>query len=540
MAGSSWRTESSSSTPCWVVGTGSPPATSSRGTPRCWWRPVARARCPCCWPSWSGWASGAEDLAGVVVTHIHLDHAGGVGDVARAFPKATVYVHEKGARHLVDPTRLVDSASRVYGPLLDSLYGRLDPTPADRIHVLADLEEIRVSSNRSLVTVDSPGHAKHHLALHDTLSGVLFAGDAVGVKLPDAGVLRPSTPPPDFDLDQALHSLAAVRRPSPDRIGPGPLRSAGRSAGRTGRGGRDPPELGGRWPSRPSERGEDIAAALEVAFASDLDGRTRRASPEARRHERGALQRRRSATLAVRSPPRHRPSPGGGVTAPRGRGPDADAGGGSVDAGLGGSWSGMNISIVAGWLPFVVRVVAVVLLVASVDWWSGGWKRQLGRGLPLAAVVTGLVALVATVWSLTPSDFPWSAYVWGFTFLLAWVVAVTGWRSAGRWRRASMVAADHRHLAGHLGCHRSAVGLVSHPGATGDPQPRECGRNPAAGPDPGAGGLDGKVARPGSAHRSRHSAHRIALRHPAGLRVSPTGLVRQGDSVVAHTGTPAR
>ena len=79
---------------------------------------------------------GADDLAGVVVTHIHLDHAGGVGDVAEAFPKATVYVHPKGARHLADPTRLVASAARVYGPLLDSLYGRLDPTPAERIHVL--------------------------------------------------------------------------------------------------------------------------------------------------------------------------------------------------------------------------------------------------------------------------------------------------------------------------------------------------------------------------------------------------------------------
>ena len=80
----------------------------------------------------------AGDLAGVAVTHIHLDHAGGVGDVARAFPHATVYVHEKGARHLADPTRLVDSASRVYGPLLDSLYGRLEATPAERVHVLAD------------------------------------------------------------------------------------------------------------------------------------------------------------------------------------------------------------------------------------------------------------------------------------------------------------------------------------------------------------------------------------------------------------------
>jgi glyoxylase-like metal-dependent hydrolase (beta-lactamase superfamily II) len=159
---------------------------------------------------------GPEELAGVAVTHIHLDHAGGVGNVARAFPSATVYVHEKGARHLADPTRLIDSASRVYGPLLDSLYGRLDPTPAERLHVLADGEEIAVGPDRVLVAVDSPGHAKHHLGLHDSVSGVLFAGDAVGVKLPDGGVLRPSTPPPDFDLQQALESLGrfAARRPS--------------------------------------------------------------------------------------------------------------------------------------------------------------------------------------------------------------------------------------------------------------------------------------------------------------------------------------
>jgi glyoxylase-like metal-dependent hydrolase (beta-lactamase superfamily II) len=159
---------------------------------------------------------GPAELAGVAVTHIHLDHAGGVGNVAQAFPSATVYVHEKGARHLADPTRLIDSAARVYGGLLDSLYGRLDPTPAERLHVLEDEEVIEVSPDRSLVAVDSPGHAKHHLGLHDSLSGVLFAGDAVGVKLPDGGVLRPSTPPPDFDLDQAITSLGkfAARRPS--------------------------------------------------------------------------------------------------------------------------------------------------------------------------------------------------------------------------------------------------------------------------------------------------------------------------------------
>jgi glyoxylase-like metal-dependent hydrolase (beta-lactamase superfamily II) len=159
---------------------------------------------------------GPAELAGVAVTHIHLDHAGGVGDVARAFPSATVYVHEKGARHLADPSRLIDSAARVYGPLLDSLYGRIDPTPQERIHVLQDGEQIEVGPGRHLVAVDSPGHAKHHVGLHDSLSGVLFAGDAVGVKLPDGGVLRPATPPPDFDLEQALASLArfGARQPS--------------------------------------------------------------------------------------------------------------------------------------------------------------------------------------------------------------------------------------------------------------------------------------------------------------------------------------
>jgi glyoxylase-like metal-dependent hydrolase (beta-lactamase superfamily II) len=159
---------------------------------------------------------GADDLAGVVVTHIHLDHAGGVGDVAAAFPNATVYVHEKGARHLADPSRLVASAALVYGDLLDTLYGRLTPTPADRLHVLEDLEAIDLGGGRTLTAVDSPGHAKHHLGLHDSSSGILFAGDAVGVRLPDVGVLRPATPPPDFDLYQARASLQrfAERRPS--------------------------------------------------------------------------------------------------------------------------------------------------------------------------------------------------------------------------------------------------------------------------------------------------------------------------------------
>jgi glyoxylase-like metal-dependent hydrolase (beta-lactamase superfamily II) len=211
----------------------------------------------------------ANDLACVAVTHIHLDHAGGVGDVARAFPKATVYVHEKGARHLADPTRLVNSAAMVYGPLLDSLYGRLDPTPAHRIHVLADGEDIDIGGGRRLTTVDSPGHAKHHLALHDSDSGILFAGDAVGVRLPDAGVLRPSTPPPDFDLDQALTSLRrfAERRPAGVALAhyglvPDPIETLDEAG-----------ETLTRWAEVAEaawREGRDIATALDEAFAGEL------------------------------------------------------------------------------------------------------------------------------------------------------------------------------------------------------------------------------------------------------------------------------
>lgn len=148
-----------------------------------------------------------QDLTGIIVTHIHLDHAGAVGDIARVFPNAQIYVHPKGAKHLADPTRLVQSAQSVYGPLLDSLYGRLTPTEASRIQAVEDFQEIVLSTNHKLTIIDSPGHAKHHIGVMDSQTGIIFCGDAAGVKLPDIGILRPSSPPADFDLDQAVNSL---------------------------------------------------------------------------------------------------------------------------------------------------------------------------------------------------------------------------------------------------------------------------------------------------------------------------------------------
>jgi glyoxylase-like metal-dependent hydrolase (beta-lactamase superfamily II) len=129
---------------------------------------------------------GPADLATVVVTHIHLDHAGGTGDIARMFPAAELVVHELGARHLADPSRLMSSARRVYGDELDSHY--------------------------------SPGHARHHVGLVDSHSGDLYVGDAAGVYVQETGDMRPATPPPDFDLRVALESLRLFAALQPARL----------------------------------------------------------------------------------------------------------------------------------------------------------------------------------------------------------------------------------------------------------------------------------------------------------------------------------
>jgi len=160
----------------------------------------------------------ANDLATIVVTHIHLDHAGGVGDLAAAFPKAEVVVHEAGARHLADPSRLMASAARVFGDVLDSLFGQLRPTDANRIRVLEDGSQIDLGGGRALHSFDSPGHARHHVGLLDSLSGDLYTGDAAGVWTPETQDLRPATPPPEFDLDTALRSLDRMRERKASRL----------------------------------------------------------------------------------------------------------------------------------------------------------------------------------------------------------------------------------------------------------------------------------------------------------------------------------
>jgi len=162
---------------------------------------------------------GPDDLAHIVVTHIHLDHAGGAGTLAPHFPSATVWVHERGAPHLADPTRLTASAERIYGEDgLRRLFGPVEPVPEDRLRALTDMDSVDLGDGRRLTALHTPGHASHHVALLDSETGGAFVGDALGVFLPDVQILRPATPPPEFDLEQAIRSIERIRGVEPSSI----------------------------------------------------------------------------------------------------------------------------------------------------------------------------------------------------------------------------------------------------------------------------------------------------------------------------------
>jgi glyoxylase-like metal-dependent hydrolase (beta-lactamase superfamily II) len=123
----------------------------------------------------------SRDVEFIFLTHVHLDHAGGTGLFVKEFPNARVVVHERGARHIIDPEKLVSGAAAVYGEdEVSRLYGKVIPTPKDRITIPRDDDEFRVGE-RVIVCLDTPGHARHHLAYHDTSAGVVFTGDAYGM-----------------------------------------------------------------------------------------------------------------------------------------------------------------------------------------------------------------------------------------------------------------------------------------------------------------------------------------------------------------------
>ena len=159
---------------------------------------------------------GPDDLAWIVVTHVHLDHCGGVGDLALAFPRATVVVHTRGAPHLATPARLVAASAAVYAEHAP-VYGGLTAVDEDRIMAVGDGARIGLGGMRELVMFDAPGHARHQMAVLDEATGTVMAGDALGVQFAGAG-LYPAIPPPEFDLEQSLHTLQRLSVLEPETL----------------------------------------------------------------------------------------------------------------------------------------------------------------------------------------------------------------------------------------------------------------------------------------------------------------------------------
>jgi len=155
--------------------------------------------------------AGIDALAYIIVSHIHLDHAGGVGDFYERFPDAQVVVHPRGARHLADPERLHRSVESVYGKeAVQRRWGYMRPVDACSILPAEDLEKLDLGGGRHLQILHTPGHAKHHMAILDESTDGVFLGDSAGVYLSDADFLAPSTPPPDLDPHAACASLDRV------------------------------------------------------------------------------------------------------------------------------------------------------------------------------------------------------------------------------------------------------------------------------------------------------------------------------------------
>ena len=158
---------------------------------------------------------GPGELAHVVVTHVHLDHAGGAGALLRRFPRATVWVHEIGLPHLVDPTRLVASTVRTYGEArMMALYGTTLPCAPERLRPVTDGSRIDLG-DRAFEVLHTPGHASHHVALLDDATGALFTGEAIGSHLPWADCYRPALPPPEVDVEAALASIRRMSARTP-------------------------------------------------------------------------------------------------------------------------------------------------------------------------------------------------------------------------------------------------------------------------------------------------------------------------------------
>ena len=158
-----------------------------------------------------------DDVRQILLTHIHLDHAGATGSLVRENPRIDVFVHERGAPHMIEPSKLLASAGRLYGADMNRLWGDFLPVPADRVRILKGEERI-TAGGRELEVAYTPGHASHHVAYFDPSSRVAFVGDTAGIRRPDRDYIMPPTPPPDIDLDAWRVSEDRILSWDPDTL----------------------------------------------------------------------------------------------------------------------------------------------------------------------------------------------------------------------------------------------------------------------------------------------------------------------------------
>jgi glyoxylase-like metal-dependent hydrolase (beta-lactamase superfamily II) len=154
-----------------------------------------------------------RDVRTLLLTHIHLDHAGATGTICERVPGVRVYVHERGAPHMIDPAKLLASATRLYGDRMDTLWGAFEPVPAAQVTALSGGERLEFAG-RSLEVAYTPGHAKHHVSYLDEASGMAYVGDTAGVQVSGEFLIAP-TPPPDIDIEAWRASLDVIDRWQP-------------------------------------------------------------------------------------------------------------------------------------------------------------------------------------------------------------------------------------------------------------------------------------------------------------------------------------
>lgn len=157
------------------------------------------------------------DVTSVLLTHIHLDHAGAAGTLASENPRLRVLVHEKGAPHLIDPSKLVASAARLYGDDMGRLWGEIRPVPAGALVSLRGGERI-AAGGRDFDVEYTPGHASHHVSYFSADTGMALVGDTAGIRVLGNGPVLPPTPPPDIDLEAWSESLRRIERWRPDTL----------------------------------------------------------------------------------------------------------------------------------------------------------------------------------------------------------------------------------------------------------------------------------------------------------------------------------